>query len=236
MERRKDYGKLRLSTKDLTGLDWVATMGSVRLDALTELFRFIDNKEITLEATRKVVQRWIKIGWAEQQVFLKGQPPYVWLTKYGMSQTRYSLPCEMPALALLQHTSDLSFIRLEALRAMPHSLWRSEREIRNVASHHSKGVGFPHIPDGEVFIDPITIVAIERERTAKTIERTRSIMLELCTRKTDYDNSLGAQGSTSDYRYREVYYYASNEAFKVVEKAKSQIPENFSKRVTVIVW
>ena len=119
MERRKDYGKLRLSTKDLTGLDWVATMGTVRLDALTELFRFIDNKEITLEATRKVVQRWIKIGWAEQQVFLKGQPPYVWLTKYGMNQTRYSLPCEMPALALLQHTSDLSFIRLEALRAMP---------------------------------------------------------------------------------------------------------------------
>jgi len=236
MERRKDYGKLRLSSKDLVGLDWVATMGSVRLDALTDLFRFVDNREITLEATRKIIQRWIKIGWAEQQGFLKGQPPYVWLTKSGMSQTRFSLPCETPALALLQHTSDLSFIRLEAIKAMPQSIWRYEREIRNVASHHSKGLGFPHIPDGEVFIDPVNIVAIERERTAKTVERTRSIMLELCTRKVDYDNSLNPQSNTSVYRYREIYYYASSEAIKVVEKAKHQIPENFSKRVTVILW
>ena len=233
--KRRDFGKLRLSNKDLVGLDWVATMGSVRLDALSQLFSLVDGREINLEATRKLVHRWLVIGWAEQQAFLAGVPPFVWLTKSGMAQTRYSLPAEIPALAMLQHTSDLSFIRLEATRALPNAIWRSEREIRNVASQHFKGISYPHLPDGEVFIDGTFIVGIERERTAKTIERTRSIMLELCSRKNDYDNSISSQESDK-YRYSEIYYYASIEALKVVEKAKSQLPENFAKKVKVISW
>ncbi len=78
--KRRDFGKLRLSNKDLVGLDWVATMGSVRLDALSQLFSLVDGREINLEATRKLVHRWLVIGWAEQQAFLYGVPPFVWLT------------------------------------------------------------------------------------------------------------------------------------------------------------
>jgi hypothetical protein len=233
--KRRDYGKLRLSTKDLVGLDWVATMGTVRLDALSQLFSLVEGREFGLEATRKLVHRWLVVGWAEQQAFLSGVPPFIWLTKSGMAQTRYSLPTEIPALALLQHTSDMSFIRLEAIKALPSAVWRSEREIRNVASQHSKGVAYPHLPDGEVLVEGAYIVGIERERTAKTIERTRSIMLELCTRKNDYDNSMSSQ-DLDEYRYSEIYYYASNEALKVVEKAKGQIPENFANKVKVIAW
>jgi len=233
--KRRDFGKLRLSTKDLVGLDWVATMGTVRLDALSQLFSFVEGREINLEATRKLVHRWLIAGWAEQQTFLSGVPPFVWLTKSGMAQTRYSLPAEVPALSMLQHTSDLSFIRLEALRALPNAVWRSEREIRNVAAQHSKGVAYPHLPDGEVLVDGTYIFAVERERTAKTIERTRSIMLELCSRKNDYDNSISSQESDG-YRYSEIYYYASIEALRVVEKAKSQIPEIFANMVKVISW
>jgi hypothetical protein len=124
---------------------------------------------------------------------------------------------------------------LEAIKALPSAVWRSEREIRNVASQHSKGVAYPHLPDGEVLVEGTYIVGIERERTAKTIERTRSIMLELCTRKNDYDNSMSSQ-DLDEYRYSEIYYYASNEALKVVEKAKGQIPENFANKVKVIAW
>lgn len=233
--KRRDFGKLRLSTKDLVGLDWVATMGTIRLDALSQLFSLVEGREVGLEATRKLVHRWLVIGWAEQQAFLTGVPPFVWLTKSGMAQTRYSLPTEIPALALLQHTSDMSFIRLEAIKALPSAVWRSEREIRNVASQHSKGLGYPHLPDGEVLFDGTYIVGIERERTAKTIERTRSIMLELCTRKNDYDNSMSSQ-DLDVYRYSKIYYYVSNEALKVVEKAKGQIPENFANKVKVIAW
>lgn len=233
--KRRDFGKLRLSTKDLIGLDWVATMGTVRMDALSQLFSHVEGREINLEATRKLIHRWLEVGWAEQQTFLSGVPPFVWLTKSGMAQTRYSLPAEIPALAMLQHTSDMSFIRLEAIKALPNARWRSEREIRNVASYHSKGISYPHLPDGEVFIDGNYIVAIERERTAKTIERTRSIMLELCSRKNDYDNSISSHDSDK-YRYSEIYYYASIEAIKVVEKAKSQLHDNFAKKVKVISW
>jgi hypothetical protein len=86
-----------------------------------------------------------------------------------------------------------------------------------------------------VLVEGNYIVAIERERTAKTIERTRSIMLELCTRKNDYDNSIRSEES-ANYRYSEIYYYVSNEALKVVEKAKAQIPENFANKVKVITW
>jgi hypothetical protein len=40
----------------------------------------------------------------------------------------------------------------------------------------------------------------------------------------------------AEYRYSEIYYYASTEALKVVEKAKAQIPENFANKVKVIAW
>ena len=235
-KRRKDYGKLRLSAKDLTGLDWVASMGTMRLDALAQLFSVIEGKKIDVEATRKVVQRWLREGWAEQQTFLKGMPPFVWLTKSGMSQTKYRLSADKPALSMLEHTSDLSFIRLDVLKSNPTAHWRSEREIRNIASNHSKGLSFPHLPDGEVIIDASQIFAIERERTAKTVERTRGIILELCSRKFDYDNSPALITTSEGYRYTEIIYYASVNSIKIVEKALSQIPASQSKKVRVILW
>ena len=235
-ERRNDFGKIRVTQRDLIGMDWVATMGTVRLDALAQLFSILEGREISLEATRKVVQRWVVAGWANQQSILKGEAPYVWLTKDGMAQTRFRLPTDPPALSLLIHTSDLSFIRLEVLRSNPFAYWRSEREIRQVASSHTKGNSFPHIPDAEVIIGEDRIVAIERERTAKTIERTRNIMLALCSRKFDYSVPENLPDKDQQFRYSEIFYYANKESIGVVDKAKNQLPENFNKRVRVITW
>lgn len=233
---RSDKGTIRVSQRDLVGLDWVATMGVVRLDALASLFGFLEGRTVSLEATRKVIHRWVNVGWAIQQSILKGQPPFVWLTKAGMSQTGFKLPTDQPALALLSHTSDLSFVRLDALRSNPTAYWRSEREIRKVASAHYKGSSFPHIPDAEVFVKEDYIIAIERERTAKTIERTRNIMMALCSRKFDYNYSENLPEKEIPYRYTEIFYYASNESFGVVDKARNQLPDNFSKRVKIILW
>ena len=235
-ERRNDFGKIRVGQRDLVGMDFVASMGVVRLDALASLFTIVDGKDVSLEATRKVVQRWVQVGWATQQSILKGEPPFVWLTKNGMAQTRFNLPTDSPGLALLKHTSDLSFIRLDALRSNPSAYWRSEREIRKVASVHTKGNNFPHIPDAEVILNENHIVAIERERTAKTVERTRNIMMALCSRKFDYNVSENMPDKNQDFRYLEIFYYASPETLGVVDKAKNQLPENFSKRVRVLTW
>ena len=74
-ERRNDFGKIRVGQRDLAGMDFVASMGVVRLDALASLFTIVDGKDVSLEATRKVVQRWVQVGWATQQSILKGEPP-----------------------------------------------------------------------------------------------------------------------------------------------------------------
>ena len=39
-----------------------------------------------------------------------------------------------------------------------------------------------------------------------------------------------------DFRYLEIFYYASPETLGVVDKAKNQLPDNFSKRVRVLTW
>lgn len=235
-EKRNDFGKIRVSQRDLLGLDWVATMGTVRLDALASLFSILDDRNVSLGATRKVVHRWVKAGWAQQQSFLSGHPPFVWLTKSGMAQTQFNLPTDTPSLSLLLHTSDLSFVRLDAMRNHPKAIWRSEREIRNIASAHYKGSNFPHLPDAEVMLSENQIIAIERERTAKTVERTRNIMMALCSRKFDYNISENLPDKNQTYRYTEIFYYSSIESQNVVDKARNQLPENFSTRVRVIAW
>ena len=72
------------------------------------------------------------------------------------------------------------------------------------------------MPDGR-------IAAIERERVAKTIERTRNIQMGLLTRRYDYDATGDVIVASLPPRYYAVYYYASDEALSVVQKAAATL-------------
>jgi hypothetical protein len=85
------------------------------------------------------------------------------------------------------------------------------------------------LPDGR-------IVAIERERVAKTIERTRNIQMGLLSRRYDYDATNDVVVASLPPRYNAVCYYASDDALSVVMKAKELLPGDLASRLQIVRW
>lgn len=235
--RRSDAGSVRYGVRDLVGMSWCATQGAMRIDQLAQLFSQIDERSVSVDAARKSVGRWINRGWATSRTLLKGQPPFVWLTPSGMRVSGLDFPSEEPALSTLAHNADVVAIRLTIQTAYPNGiLWRSERSMRAVLPPRTRGKGSPHLPDGEVILPDGRIVAVERERVAKTIERTRNIQMGLLTRKLDYDTTSDAIVASLPPRYCAVHYYASDDALSVVQKAGASLPGDLASRLQIVRW
>jgi len=198
---------------------------------LARLFGHLDNRSVTSEAARKTVQRWISNGYAQTAVLLRGDPAYVWLTARGMALTGLSYPATEPAIAVLQHTATVTDIRLQLMNRYPHCQWRSERAIRALIPARTRGQQLPHIPDGELTVPGFGIIAIEAERTAKTIQRTRNIQLGLLSRKYDYDEQVGA--SPAKPRYRQIWYFVTEATASVVRAAGEQLPADYQARLVI---
>ncbi|NNN10113.1 MAG: hypothetical protein HKL85_13100 [Acidimicrobiaceae bacterium] len=235
--RRRDAGSVRYGRRDLVGMSWCADQGAMRIDQLARLFSQIDERPVSVDAARKSVGRWLDRGWATSRTLLHGQPPFVWLTPAGMRVSGMSFPSEEPALATLAHNADVIAIRLAIQTAYPNGIqWRSEREIRSVVPPRARGKNSPHLPDGEVIFPDGQIVAIERERVAKTIERTRNIQMGLLTRRYDYDATSDVIVASLPPRYCSVHYYASDEALSVVQKAGDSLPGDLGSRLQIVRW
>jgi hypothetical protein len=80
------------------------------------------------------------------------------------------------------------------------------------------------------------IVAIERERVAKTIERTRNIQMGLLSRRYDYDATSDVVVGSLPPRYNAVCYYASDEAISVVTQAQERLPSDLASRLHIVRW
>jgi len=235
--RRRDAGSVRYGTRDLVGMSWCADQGAMRIDQLAQLFSQVDMRPVSVDAARKTVSRWLDRGWATSRTLLIGQPPFVWLTAAGMRVSGVNFPSEEPALATLAHNADVVAIRLTVQTAYPNDIrWRSERAIRAVVPARTRGQSSPHLPDGEIILPNGHIIAIERERVAKTIERTRNIQMGLLTRRYDYDATNDVVVASLPPRYAGVCYYASDEAVSVVTKAKDLLPGDLASRLQIVGW
>jgi hypothetical protein len=217
-------------------MSWCAVHGAVRIDQLAQLFTLVDGRPVSVDAARKTVARWLDRGWATGRTLLTRQPPFVWLTPAGMRQTGLDLTAEEPALSTLSHNADVVSIRLAIQASNPDVRWRGERSIRAVLPPRVRGKSSAHLPDGELIFPDGRLVAIERERTAKTIERTRNIQMGLLTRRYDYDATDDVVVAALPPRYSAVWYYASNEAISIVQKAAGQLPGDLGVRLEVVRW
>lgn len=235
--RRRDAGSVRYGTRDLVGMKWCADQGAMRIDQLATLFSQIDQRPVSSDAARKTVSRWLDRGWATSRILLSGQPPFVWLTAAGMRVSGQKFPSEEPSLSTLAHNADVVAIRLTIQTAYPNDIgWRSERTLRAMIPPRTRGQSSPHIPDGEVFLPDGRVVAIERERVAKTIERTRNIQMGLLTRRYDYDATNDVVVASLPPRYDVVCYYATDEAISVVTQAQARLPGDLASRLRIVRW
>ena len=234
--RRRDAGSVRVGPRDLVGMSWCATMGAMRIDQLAELFAQLDQRPVSVDAARKTVSRWLARGWATSRTLLHSHPPYVWLTAAGMRVSGHDFVSEEPSLATLTHNTDVAAIRLSLQTSRPNVFWRSERSMRAVVPARTRGRTTPHLPDGELTLPDGRFIAIERERVAKTIERTRNIQMGLLTRRYDYDANDDVVVAALPPRYCQVLYYANDAAISVVEKAAASLPGDLGARLQIVRW
>jgi hypothetical protein len=194
---------------------------------------------LTWPRARALVTRWRNRGLAESARLGPG-PPWVWLSRSGLSACGVRYAFAPPALARLEHIRAVTAVRL-ALEAVPAyqqagAHWRSERHLRARVGAHARD----HIPDGEVhWPDSASVAwagecwAIEAERTAKTVARTSAIMRELLTRTGDYGCAAAeARVPGAPARHARVLYLCSSAARGTVTRARDTLG-NLAHRIDI---
>jgi hypothetical protein len=202
-------------------------MYGLQLDQLAVLLGRTDRQ------ARAVVSRWVRRGLAESAILGPG-PPWIWLTRAGLTACGVRYAAAPPALARLKHIRAVTAVRL-TLQARPAyreagAHWRSERHLR--ARLGGRLGARDHLPDGEVHWPEAAAAgsplawagecwAIEAELTPKTVARTTAIMRELLTRTGDY-GCLAADARVLGLppRHARAIYVCSPAAVGTAERAR----------------
>ncbi len=196
--------------RDLRALEWIGEQWTVRVDHLQRVLgRPTDNlhSDLSAAATREVVGRWVRAGWVEARKIFGTQPVWVWLTKAGLDAVGLPYREWMPKESGLGHYHAVNAVRLwleaEDAKAGQMKGWVSERQMRYDQGQQGFVHGVRvHVPDAVVQYEGYEL-AIEVERTAKSMQRTKDIMSELVNRG----------------RYRAVFYFVTKTSKGVVQEA-----------------
>lgn len=178
---RRDKGIIQLTHRDKISLPWIADQYAIRLDDLAALLSQIDQKECSLEAARKLTERWIKGGYAISQKVQFKEPNWISLTRKGLNLvgSEYGL-FDPSRSALLRHILMVNRVRLYLEKVYPHLEWKSERAIRKGTGFKEKMRYAPHIVDAEMILeDGDHVIGIEVELTQKDQLRLYNYLKEL---------------------------------------------------------
>ncbi|HZR52147.1 MAG TPA: hypothetical protein VFB06_21870 [Streptosporangiaceae bacterium] len=180
-----------MTESDVNGLVFLAEMYGVQSDQLAGVLGTRPGR------ARSVAARWRSHGLTEQARLGPG-PPWIWVTRRGLTACGLRYSESPPALSRLAHIRAVTSVRLalegtEGYRSA-RAYWRGERRLR---AGCQVGARY-HLPDGEVhWPDDADVAwagecwAIEAELTRKTVVRTAAIMHELLSRTGDYGCAAG---------------------------------------------
>lgn len=223
--KRPDSGP-RISKNDSACLRWLCEQGGGQFrQAQIILARQSPKPEklavpgiLSEQRTRKKIAKWRQAELIVCRTFLMGEKEWLWLTRrgqefVGLADLRYY----EPKLESLRHLFYVNQARLYVEQQRTDGIWKSERIIRYEQPALIAGKKAPHIPDGLLMkaTDEI-IAAIEVELTPKKRERIVEILKEL--------SSL----------YHRTWYFVSQPAWKTVESALAQLPEQQRKSIQLL--
>ena len=223
----------RRAVRDAGALVFTADMYGLQLDQLADLLG--DDK-----TAKAAVARWKSLGYAETARLGPG-PPWLWVTRAGLTACGLRYTATPPALSRLAHIRAVAAARL-ALEATGRyreasAFWRGERRIR---ARHGVGIR-PHLPDGEVhWPDGAPVAwagecwAVEAELTPKTVARTTAIMREILSRTGDYGcPAAEAAVPGRPPRHARALYLCSPAALPTVLRARAALGPSLAPRIEV---
>jgi hypothetical protein len=136
-KERRDKGRTLITERDLKLLPWIGEQYAVRLDQLQKLLGR-DAKRKTLEegmvsatTAQRVVERWVELGFVEQQKFFYKEPAWLWVSRIGIRQLGLVYRYWEPTVTALEHIYWINQVRLVVEGGRKGITWRSERELRH---------------------------------------------------------------------------------------------------------
>ena len=165
--RRADAGLIRTTERDLRLLRVVGEQYAL---SVPQLARVMGRSE---HAGRWLRERWQRAGWVEGRALIVGRPPFVWLTRRGLSAAGLDYAVWRPTPGALAHVAAVTEVRLDVQHRHPNAEWVAERDLARVGSGRAA-----HRPDGLVVMDG-RAVAVEVELTQKERRRAARIMSDL---------------------------------------------------------
>lgn len=212
---RRDKGTVIVTARDQVILQWIAEQYTVRFDQLQHLIaRCTPEREsdipATISGTRYLLSRWQKAGWVATQRVLAGEGAYIYLTPRGLRALFHgSFRVWFPTPSLVSHMAAVNSVRLAVESREGLFTWVSERTLRR---HQQSPT--THIADALIETADGTI-AIEVERTSKSIDEIERIMQELLD------------------TYSRVWYFVTEGVRPRVERARSLLSEREANAITI---
>ncbi|HWD10041.1 MAG TPA: hypothetical protein VHA57_13215 [Actinomycetota bacterium] len=195
--------------RDRYALRWVGEQYACRADHLAQLLvRLGEPGAVSKPWIRTRVAGWERLGLVEQASVLTGEPPWIWLTRQGLSQVGLTFRVWRPKAWMLAHVAATNQVRLFIEPRRPGALWVPERELRHRALHQP-------VPDAEIHDDTGTVTAVEVELSPKSTERRRRVMQELVA------------------HYDSVWYFAAAAAWAAVHDALCAVPVQLTHLVRI---
>ncbi|MQA85894.1 MAG: hypothetical protein GEV03_15035 [Streptosporangiales bacterium] len=239
---RADAGTIRLTTRDIRALLWLADMYAAQGDTLARLL------DTSTDVVRQLHARWRRGGYVETGRLGPG-PVWCWLTRHGLDACDLPYTAKQPPLGRLRHLRAVATVRLTVESWTPYheagAHWRSERRLR---WQLGAGVGRRgHVPDAEIHWPDTTgqptdqpgaqfageIWCVEVELTPKTVTRTTAILREMLARTGDYGDPPRHGGAPAAPRYARILYLTTPAARPTVDAARTQLPQAAAARVDI---
>lgn len=229
---RYDRGTIKANDRDILLLTWIADQYAVRFDHVVDLARCYPGPGanpdgLSVSAVRQVVDRWRRAGWVEHRQILAGEPPWVWLTRAGLTAfgfTQYK--AAPPALNRIRHIHAINCVRLDIQDEDEGERWISERMIRaGLFALPELTAETRHVPDA-ILITAEGHVAIEVELTQKKPDEISHKMYALI-------NAWDRDAFT--YAYTGIYYFTPDKRIvKALEIARDGFDNRLMKRTGLI--
>jgi hypothetical protein len=158
--RRRDAGILHVTERDMVVLQWITEQFCISFDHLRRLpgkHAKATTKApdlLSTSATREAIERWELMGFIEPpRKIVAEHPPYLWLSRKGLTQLGLSYPYYEPRPATIKHLYAVNAIRLALESYGLQCDWTAYRTLRRQSQASPT-------PDAELRAHTLPLIAV----------------------------------------------------------------------------
>jgi hypothetical protein len=159
-KRRRDAGILHVTERDILALQWITEQFCISFDHLRRLLGMHAKATtktpdlLSPSATREAIERWELMGFIESpRKIIAEHPPYLWLTRKGLTQLGFPYPYYEPRPASIKHLYAANAIRLALESYGVQCDWTAYRTLRRQSQARPT-------PDAELRAHTLPLIAV----------------------------------------------------------------------------